>query len=391
MAKNRKKALIIMGLLVAAAILLSRPLHDLIPYKYDKGGTAADHLSQQRLKIMTPERLATLINPQPASTVLDIGAGYGALTFPVARMVGPSGKVFATDVEPQVISYLSRQSAKEKVDNVCPVKVSAVGVDAFYAEHSYDLIILSDVLPDIVMPDRFVSKIRPTLKTQSGRLWAIVSKVDPDFTSIELEGAPDLPGTISSAQLQQTVGRRLQPSTRQALETRPGEALKTVLVQDLNRMLDDPTLWPEAQANKWPLSGRYGALLQGLGGMLQREGVFDGKPGSIGESARHRLRLLNRLVLMDMLHMNLWGEAVVWIDLSDRDAKHLLAKLDASGCPDQAVLSLFQHAGYQLVKEHQTMPYYSVFEFMNGTVKAQSAGQQPSKRSSASFRSRPPA
>jgi ubiquinone/menaquinone biosynthesis C-methylase UbiE len=57
-------------------------------------------------------RIAELIGATPGKTVADVGAGgAGVITYPLARRVGPTGRVYATEVkEPQVDSL--RKGAK---------------------------------------------------------------------------------------------------------------------------------------------------------------------------------------------------------------------------------------------------------------------------------------
>jgi FkbM family methyltransferase len=48
---------------------------------------------------------------RPGSTVIDVGANYGAYTLAMARLVGPSGRVFAFEPLPTTADLLERQSA----------------------------------------------------------------------------------------------------------------------------------------------------------------------------------------------------------------------------------------------------------------------------------------
>jgi tRNA A58 N-methylase Trm61 len=43
---------------------------------------------------MSPAKVVELLNPQPASTLLDLGAGCGLFTFMLAPAVGENGTVF---------------------------------------------------------------------------------------------------------------------------------------------------------------------------------------------------------------------------------------------------------------------------------------------------------
>ena len=41
---------------------------------------------------------------KPGEVVADIGAGSGYFTFPLARKVGPTGKVYAVDIQPEMLA-----------------------------------------------------------------------------------------------------------------------------------------------------------------------------------------------------------------------------------------------------------------------------------------------
>jgi len=45
-------------------------------------------------------------------TVLEPGPGMGFFTLPLARMVGPSGRVIVVDLQPKMIASLKRRAAK---------------------------------------------------------------------------------------------------------------------------------------------------------------------------------------------------------------------------------------------------------------------------------------
>jgi SAM-dependent methyltransferase len=54
----------------------------------------------------------TLIAPfvRPGMTVLEPGPGMGFFTLPLARMVGPSGRVVAVDIQPRMLAELTRRA-----------------------------------------------------------------------------------------------------------------------------------------------------------------------------------------------------------------------------------------------------------------------------------------
>jgi ubiquinone/menaquinone biosynthesis C-methylase UbiE len=67
-------------------------------------------------------RLTELLELREGSTVADIGAGSGPLTIRVAQLVGPSGRVFATDVNPKRLEEIREAVAKAGLSNVTVVE-----------------------------------------------------------------------------------------------------------------------------------------------------------------------------------------------------------------------------------------------------------------------------
>ncbi len=49
---------------------------------------------------------------RPGSTVIDIGAGMGYFSIPLARLVGPSGHVIAIDIQAKMLAALARRAGR---------------------------------------------------------------------------------------------------------------------------------------------------------------------------------------------------------------------------------------------------------------------------------------
>jgi ubiquinone/menaquinone biosynthesis C-methylase UbiE len=64
------------------------------------------------------DRLAALMEWKPGTVVADIGAGDGRFTFAAAQHLGPSGKVLATEINPQKLAELRAEVKKRNVRNV---------------------------------------------------------------------------------------------------------------------------------------------------------------------------------------------------------------------------------------------------------------------------------
>src|SRR5581483_11362334 len=55
------------------------------------------------------------------STVADIGAGVGYMSWRLAERVGPAGKVYANDIQPQMLELLRKNMQERRLSNVIPV------------------------------------------------------------------------------------------------------------------------------------------------------------------------------------------------------------------------------------------------------------------------------
>ncbi|HEX7038015.1 MAG TPA: methyltransferase domain-containing protein [Pseudomonadales bacterium] len=75
------------------------------------------------------QREATLIARQlalpPNATVADVGAGSGKLTVELARRLGPSGQIFATEIEPDKVAAIARRARRSGLDNVRALQATA--------------------------------------------------------------------------------------------------------------------------------------------------------------------------------------------------------------------------------------------------------------------------
>ena len=124
-----------------------------------------------------PSRAVEALELAPGMVVADIGAGSGYYTVRMANKVGPTGKVFATDIQVGMLSLLMRRVNSEGINNVVPVQ-GAVD-DPRLAAASIDLALMVDVYHELAAPQAFVRKLRDALKP-GGRLVLIeFRKEDP--------------------------------------------------------------------------------------------------------------------------------------------------------------------------------------------------------------------
>ena len=102
------------------------------------------------------------LNIQPGMYVADIGCGPGRLTIPLAKAVGPNGKVLAVDSQMGMLKRAQQRAAQEQLTNIEFAQVDATIGE--FADNRYDRALLVTVLGEI--PDRLsvLKKISAMLK-----------------------------------------------------------------------------------------------------------------------------------------------------------------------------------------------------------------------------------
>jgi predicted methyltransferase len=68
-----------------------------------------------------PDQIMDALQIADGSIVADLGAGGGWFTLRLARRVGPRGRVYAEDIQPQMIERIARLVAREGLANVVTV------------------------------------------------------------------------------------------------------------------------------------------------------------------------------------------------------------------------------------------------------------------------------
>lgn len=98
---------------------------------------------------------------KPGMVVADIGAGSGYHSALLSKMVG-TGKVFAVDVEPEMIAYLNQRINQEKLLRIVPVLSTEQKVSL--PENTIDMMLLVDVYHEFSFPYEMALSMRAALK-----------------------------------------------------------------------------------------------------------------------------------------------------------------------------------------------------------------------------------
>ena len=125
-----------------------------------------------------PERVLDLLGVGAGMTVADVGAGTGYFTVRIARRVGATGAVIATDVQPEMVTMLEERVASEQLGNVRVIKGDehAANLPAACCE----LVLLVDVYHELSDPAGVMAGVRGALR-DGGRLALVEYRgEDPD-------------------------------------------------------------------------------------------------------------------------------------------------------------------------------------------------------------------
>jgi predicted methyltransferase len=85
-------------------------------------GQALQPQSEEDRAAEMKKRVIEMLNLQPGDTAADVGCGDGFYTIPLARFLGPSGKVFAEDISDAELFKLKEHLTKEGLKNVEVIK-----------------------------------------------------------------------------------------------------------------------------------------------------------------------------------------------------------------------------------------------------------------------------
>src|SRR5579863_6679716 len=132
------------------------------------GMQGADWLNRpEREKEENPEGALDALNVRTGMVVADVGAGTGYMSLRLAKRVGPTGKVYANDLQPEMLRRLREIAAKAGLRNI--ETVQGEEADPKLPAGRMDLILLVDVYHEFSQPQKMIDKLREAL-APGGRL-----------------------------------------------------------------------------------------------------------------------------------------------------------------------------------------------------------------------------
>jgi len=201
--------------------------------------------------------------PQPGERVLDIAAGCGDPALAIARLVGPSGRVTATDAVPEMLAALAEAARAAGLSNLVTQRAEAESLGLPPASHDaacsrFGVMFFADPLAALAGQRRAV---RP-----GGRLAVMAwgpPPANPYFgvamEAIDAAGAPPLQASPGL----KTVFEFAEPGRLLSLAGRAGWA--GTLEQHVDFSMDIPETAPPAALERFAqLSTKVAARLDGL-------------------------------------------------------------------------------------------------------------------------------
>lgn len=109
-----------------------------------------------------PDQVMDALQIGEGSVVADLGAGGGWFTVRLARRVGPNGRVYAEDIQPEMIGAIQRRVQREGLRNVTTVMGTAV--DPRIPEGAVDAVLIVDAYHEMEQPVMLLRNLARTLK-----------------------------------------------------------------------------------------------------------------------------------------------------------------------------------------------------------------------------------
>jgi ubiquinone/menaquinone biosynthesis C-methylase UbiE len=137
----------------------------------------------EREKEEAPSKLHEILKIKAGDVVADIGAGTGYHTFRLVEKVGAKGKVYAVDIQPEMLDIIKKRMKEKKVENVVPVQ--GTESDPKLPENSADMILLVDVYHEFSYPWEMTRAMVKALKP-GGRLVFVEFRMEDEKVPILL-------------------------------------------------------------------------------------------------------------------------------------------------------------------------------------------------------------
>ncbi|MGF1583490.1 MAG: class I SAM-dependent methyltransferase [Gemmataceae bacterium] len=124
-----------------------------------------------------PSKLLKALKIEPGMAIADIGAGSGYFAFRMSEMVGKKGKVYAVDIQKEMLALIRAKMKARQVNNI--VTVQGKIDDPKLPAKAIDLILMVDVYHEFSHPFEMTRKMLKSLKKGGRLVFVEYRKEDP--------------------------------------------------------------------------------------------------------------------------------------------------------------------------------------------------------------------
>jgi ubiquinone/menaquinone biosynthesis C-methylase UbiE len=137
--------------------------------------------SSYRRRIQPPSQLIERSGIKKGMQVLDLGCGSGAFTPSIARMVGEKGKVYAFDIQADMLKQLENKLSRQENKDIRNIKlIEGNAYELPFDDNSLDLVNIVTVLQEIPDRNKALQEVKRVLKR--GGFFAVTELFpDPDY------------------------------------------------------------------------------------------------------------------------------------------------------------------------------------------------------------------
>jgi precorrin-6B methylase 2 len=130
------------------------------------------------------EKMIDLLSLKPGDMAADIGAGTGYISWRMAKKVAPTGKVYAEEIQQEMLDIIKANMAKRGATNV--ITVLGTITNANLPANKLDLIIMVDVYHEFDHPYEMTESMVRALKTGGRLVFVEFRKEDPKIPIYEV-------------------------------------------------------------------------------------------------------------------------------------------------------------------------------------------------------------
>jgi SAM-dependent methyltransferase len=247
-----------------------------------------------------------------------------------------------------------------------PVLVTTEGLDPFYKQYSFDIILLANVYNHLLNREIYFKELRPSLK-KNGRLLIIHRKPIVDYNNVLSTHLNKITEKLYSEGENFPLYHRLSKMVQNLLKDEPiveslSEDTRNAMIRDIQTSFLDRYLFNDFynyyrnKENKrlylvlLERHSRHISLIQWLANQLHEKGVFNPLEDDrviLTDSDKRNLHKLNSLLISDILEI---PELILdWPLILIIDKDHVISTMDT--------------AGYQFLRSYDIFPEFYLLEF----------------------------